>query len=422
MTLLRSLLGRDEKAFTQTADDWSWVREMPLAMVGSLFLADDYTASYYAMWERQLWVRKAVNKLAWDIARLPLKVYRRTPDGRERVTDSPLAMLLLQPNGTKDAGSQFLFIARIVSDLLIYGNAMVTKVQARPGQMPTEMYPSSPRGWFLNDAGQYVRRSPVSGKERTYESWEVMHLMEPGPTEQQFGVSRLESARLTLAIEYAAQTLGAATFRNGARPGGIINVKSGLPSGNDQRAAAIQRFKAEIQTRFGGVSKAGLPAVLEGDVNWLAMSHNLDDSAVVEHRQLTRTEIAAVYDIPQPTMGFLDEANFASIDALDLKYFRDTLSPLVALVEQAFEAQLLRGTVGLEQQYLEFDLNAVMRGALLQRMQAYQIAINSRIMTPDEARQYENMPPMAAEQPEAGLLQFPLNYGVSPTPAGLEGP
>lgn len=431
MTLLKALFPGDEKATTLIPRDDIITSDRlllgdfggSLHLGGSIDLAGGGIGTYEEIVRRQLWVRVAVNKLAYTIGRLPLKTYQRDGATRSRVVDSPLAQLLQKPNDSKESGHPSGFKARLAYDLVTFGNALVVKVQTRPDQPPTQLIPFSPRGWSINPDGNYVYRQ-IDGKEREFQSWRIIHLIEPGPTVNGFGVSRLEAARLTLAIEYAAQRLGVATFNNGARPGGVINVKGGLPSNQQDRAAVMQRFKEEIRRRFGGVENAGLPAVLEGDVSWLSMSHNLDDSAVVDHRQLTRMEVAALFDIPQPAIGILDEANFASVDALHLMFYQDSLGWPIKLIEDAFNQQLIAGVPAFADQYVEFDLNAVMRGSFAQRMQGYLVGINGRIFTPDEVRTWENLPPMADQQPDAGLLQFPLNYGTAPTPPGQgqEGP
>lgn len=421
MTLFRGLF--EQKATSLiVADDIITSNRVLTSMGigdGSITLDADYLASYEEIVKKQLWVRIAVNKLAYTIGRLPLKTYQRgNGNSRERVSDTPLATLLRRPNGTKETGHAAGFQARIAYDLFTYGNAIIVKIQPRPDRAPTELRPFTPRGWTI-DGDTYIYRDPMTGKETSFPSWRIIHLIEPGPTTEGFGISRLEAARLTLAIEYAAQRLGVSFFQNGAQPSSIINVKN-VPEGVD-RAGVVERFKQEVVRRFGGVNKAGLPAVLEGDVTWESIAHNLNDSAVVDHRQLTREEVAALYDIPQPAIGILDEANFASVDALHLMFYQDSMGWPVNLIEDVFASQLIAGVSEFEDQFVEFDLNALMRGSFMQRMQGYATAINARVLKPDEARGYENLPPAAADQPEAGMLQFPLNYGVSPEVPGEAG-
>lgn len=420
MTFLKGLFADTEKATTLTVRDDIITSDRVLGdiygMFGSVALSADYSPTYEEIVRKQLWVRIAVDKLAYGIAGISLKVYERESDtNRRRTSDSPLAMLLDMPSELKEFDTTEKFIARILHDFFTYGNALVVKVQSRPDAVPSELRPVNPRGWTVKD-GEYVYNL-LGGGEKRFKPWQIMHFMEPGPTVSGFGVSRLEAARLTLAIEYAAQQLGAATFENGARPGGIINVKQAIKDPN-----VVERFKSEVMRRFGGVSKAGLPAVLEGDISWLPMSHNLDDSAVVNHRQLTREEIAALYDIPQPALGILDESNFASIDQLHVMLYQDTFRWPIKVIESTFKSQLIRGVPAFAGQYAEFDMNSVMRGAYAQRMAGHLTAINGRIATPDEIRALENLPPMADKQPEAAMLQFPLNYGVSSAPPGQEGP
>ena len=409
MTLLGGLFGQKDATTLAVRDDIitsdRMIGELS-SMFGSLSLSSDYTATYEEIVRKQLWARIAVNKLSYGIGRVPLKTYRKNADGsRERVTDSPLAALMRRPNESKETGHAAGFKARIVYDLYTFANALIVKVQARPDAVPSMLIPVSPRGCMIADNGDYVWNQHLSN-ERRFKPWQIIHLIEPGPTTSGFGVSRWEAARLTLAIEYAAQRLGAATFNNGARPGGIINVKGGLPPGSAERQVAIERFSSEVKRRFGGPDKAGLPAVLEGDVNWLAMAYNLDDSAVVDHRQLTREEIAALLDIPQPALGILDEANFASVDMLHIMLYQDTFGWPVTLIEETFESQLIAGVPAFENQFVEFDMNGVMRGAFSERMAGYVSAINGMVMTPDEARDRENLPRMGGRAAE---LQFPLN-------------
>lgn len=426
MTIMRSLLRRGERATALTVRDDIITSDRLIGAFsglggGSVVLDTDYTANYEEIARRQLWVRIAVNKLAYSIGRLPLKVYAdHERDGRDRLTTGPLAELLRRPNESKETGNAVGFQARLAYDLFVYGNAIVVKAQRRPDRAPDQLIPISPRGFAIRD-GMYVHTHVESGTETVYEPWQIIHLMEPGPTASGIGVSRLEAARLTLAIEYAAQRLGVATFLNGARPGGIIKVND-LPTDPAARSAVMERFKAEVRARLGGVNRAGLPAVLEGNIDWLSLSHNLDDSAVVEHRQLTREEVAALYDIPQPAIGILDESNFASVDQLHLMFYQDSLGWPINLIEEVLARQLIDGVPEFDGQFVEFDLNAVMRGAFAQRMQGYQIGINGRIFTPDEVRGWENLPPMADQQPDAGLLQFPLNFSVSPESSGKEAP
>jgi HK97 family phage portal protein len=411
MTLLGGLFG--EKATTLTVRDDIITSDRLIGdlsgMFGSVTLAADYTATYEEIVRKQLWARIAVNKISYGIGRISLKTYQgEGDDDRERVRNGSLPALIRRPNDTKETGTAPGFLARVAYDLMTYSNALIVKVQARPDVAPSQLRPVNPRGCVIAGNGDYVWNQHLAN-ERRFKPWQIIHIVEPGPTNSGFGVSRLEAARLTLSIEYNLQRHAAATFQNGARPGGIINVKSGLPTSGEGRAAAVERFKSEIMRRFGGPDKAGLPAVLEGDVSWLAMSHNLNDSAAVEHRQLTRDEISGLYDIPPPAIGILDESNFASIDMFHIMFYQDTLGWPIRLIEESLNAQLVDGVSEYAGQFLEFDMNAVMRGDPAARAAYYTAATGRPWMVTDEARVRENLPALGGD---AERLVTPLNMGT----------
>lgn len=382
-------------------DDVVSSMNLPMSVLGAIALSGDYSATYEEIVKSQLWVRIAVNKLSYAIGRLPLKTYERGKDNdRERVSDSPLAQLLRRPNDSKDTGNATGFKARVAYDLHTYANAMIVKVQQGPDAVPDRLIPVSPRGWQIQ-GDEYVHRDTY-GLETRIPSWRMIHIIEPGPAVDGFGVSRLEAARLTLAIEYAAQKLGVAAFRNGGRIPGFISFQGATKD-------TAMAFQEQFRTMYGGVDNAYKMPVVGGDVAFHELSQNMDDSAVVSHRQLTRVEVAALYDIPQPAIGILDEANFASIDALHLMFYQDTLGWPIKLIEDALMAQLVESVPAFENQYVEFDLNAVMRGSFESRVRAYATMITTGQKTPDEVRALENDPPMVDKQPEAGRLLFPMN-------------
>lgn len=406
MTLLGSALkamgwGTNTAPTTLTPLNDVVYSDLPMSVLGTIALSGDYSATYEEIVKHQLWVRIVVNKLSYSIGRLPLKTYERNANGgRERAGDSPLAELLRYPNSSKDTGNSTGFKARVAYDLHTYANALIVKVQARPDVLPTALVPVSPRGWTI-DGNTYVHKD-IQGNETRVPDWRMIHIIEPGPTVNGFGISRLEAARLTLAIEYAAQKLGVAAFKNGNRMSGFISIDGATKE-------TAQAFQEQFRAMYGGVDNAYKLPVVGGDAKFNQFAMDMSDSAVVEHRQLTRVEVAALYDIPQPAIGILDEANFASVDALHLLFYQDSLGWPVKLIEDAFMTQLVRGIPGLENQYIEFDLNAVMRGSFESRVRAYATMITTGQKTPDEIRALENDPPMAAEQPEAGRLLFPMN-------------
>lgn len=405
MTLLTravaSFAGR--KSASPVMQTWNWA--MP--GIGPTAWGDRHGLnwSYAELYRRQLWVNAVVNKLARGIGRLPLKVYQRQANGdRERDTTSALARLLANP-APRVSPTQFK--QAIITDLAVYGNALAIKVGPR-GQLPTQLLTVPPGNWTLAADGTYRWHAP-DGQQREYQPWQVIHWYHYAPDNNGFGLSPMEPLRMTLAIEYGAQRLGVASFENGARPSGALQTDQ------DLKPETITRLKTEVTALHGGVDRAFKPAILTNGLKWQPLSWNLNESAVVDHRKLSREEVCAAYDVPPPLVGILDHATFSNIEEQHLMLYMDTLGPWLTLFEETLQTQLLAGLAGYQDSFAEFDLAEVLKGNIQARYDALNKAVGGPWMAANEARRVENLP--RSSQREADLVRFPLNMSSDPSAA-----
>jgi HK97 family phage portal protein len=371
---------------------------------GDVSLVGGYTASYAAMYRRQPWIHIAVNKLSRGIGRLPLKVY--SGEERERDKSSPLARLLMRPY---PGGTPFGLKSAIVGDLAVYGNAIVIKQGGGRDRPPVALYPVCPRGWAVDERGEYVWRHPQTSAEKRYRPDQVIHFRHWRPGDDALGLSPLEPLRMTLAIEDAAQRLAVANFGNGARPSGVLRTDQ------DISKEKLAELRTGIARMYKGVDKSGLPAILTNGLDWKSMSWDMQQAAVVEFRKLTREEVAAVYDIPPVLLGILDRATFSNVEELHLAFYQDTLGPWTTLIEETLYEQLIAPVPEFAdaERFAEFDMNEVLKGAIAQRYDALNKAAGGPWMTVNEARRVENLP--QADQGEADLVRFPLNMSSEPS-------
>jgi HK97 family phage portal protein len=293
---------------------------------------------------------------------------------------------------------------RIVKNVAIYGNAFVVKL-GMDGEAgtPSELFPAPSIGWKRGNAETYIWTSE-KGDPYTFQRWQVMHYTFWDLDECGFGMSMLEPLRSTLAVENAARRYAVASFKQGARPGSVLKTDQKL---KPETATAL---RTHMETLHGGPDNAFKIAVLEQGLDWAPFPQdNLEDAALINHRQLTQEEVAAVLDVPQPTMGILRNANFASIDMLHTMLYQDSCGPWAVMIEDTTQTDLVDVTPAFKGQFVEIDMNGVMRGDLLSRVRAYATQITSGQKTLDEIRRLENDPPMADTQPEAGRLLIPMN-------------
>lgn len=366
---------------------------------GNIALPDAGSASYGQIYQSQIWVHVVVNKLARSIGRLPLKVYRKTGETRERVTSGSLYDLLAAPSGRL---SPMRWKEHLIADMAVYGNAMLIKVAPNRQGVPLALMPVPPLGWRQQDDGSWSWQS--GGEPRDFAPEQIVHLAHYTPGwmwRRGMAVSPLEPLRQTLAIEYAAQALGVASFANGARPSGV------LQSDQDLKKETLTKLREEIVKLHGGPANQFKPAILSNGLKWQPMSWNLNESAVIEHRKLTREEVAAVYDIPPPLIGILDRATFSNIETQARLMYTETLGPWLTLVEETLQTQLLDDVPEWADHYVEFDLNEVLKGDQEKRFRAYSQALTAGWLTQNEVRALENRP--AVDDPDADVLHRAMN-------------
>lgn len=371
--------------------------------------------SYSGIYRRQLWVSVLVNKIAHASARLPLKVYERTPDeGRPEARDTPYATLLRDPNPELDP---YLFWLWTVSTLNIYGEAFWLKVRDVGGR-PVALVPWHPtrmvdevvdgrRQWSLqrNDG-----RTPIQRRD-------FVHFRFYDPDSLHRGMSPLEPLRDTLENEAGARAANSALWRNGGRPSFILKHPRVVGD------AAVTRLRDQWNDIHGGVGNWAKTAILEEGMEAQKLTFDADELQYIESRKLNREEACAAYDVPPPVVHILDRATFSNITEQMRSMYRDTMAPKLKLLESTIETELRDGRFGDAARepdfgsnvYAEFLMDEVLRGDFEARVQAWATAIQTGQAMPSEARRAENRPFIE------GSDQLLINAAVQPISPPAEG-
>jgi HK97 family phage portal protein len=371
--------------------------------------------SYAQLYRRQPMVHTVVNKLARQIARLPLKVYKpgSQPGERHQVHDGPLVELLGKPAPRVGAASlkQWLSLSP-----LVYGNGLIGKSRPSPAAPPNELrwvpwLRATPRA-HEDDEPIELWEIERSGRSEYLDPDDVIHVAWEAP-DSVLGVSPLEALAVTLKLEDAAQRYGTASFTNGARPGGALVFPENMNVSREERA----EVKDAIHESHGGVDKAFEAMVLGGGVKWEEIAHSARDAELVETRKLTRDEVCAVYDIPGPMIGILDHATFANVTEQHRMLYTTIIGPWLSLAEDAVQHQLIDPEPAFAGQFVKFDLNKVLQGDPRERAVAYRNWMQSGVYTIDELRDREDLPRF--NLPETAKPLIPTNNVAPAGAAGL---
>jgi len=380
-------------------------------------------ADYGSIWRTQPQVRKVVGFLARSIAELNLTLYRRVSDtDRKRVDDHALARAIRHPSGWETSAkmSKTLFFETLVSDRCIFDNAYWLKMRAGDEMRLVPLPPTkvTPYGDDWLAPTSYTFASPKG--PFTLRADQVVHFRGYNPADRRVGFSPIETLRQILLEDMESDRYREQLWRRGARMSGVIERPADAPEWSDPARA---RFMANWRAQWAddGPEAGGTP-ILEDGMMWKQASFSARDAQWLEAKKLTREEVAAAFHVPQPMVGILDRATFSNVADLHKSVYQDTLPPWCVGIEEDIELQLIPEWRDLvdSNAYVEFNLNAKLRGDLIERVRALQSATGAPWLTRNEARALDNRSP----KPGGDELITPLNVLVggqaSPTDSAPE--
>lgn len=374
----------------------------------------DAAASYAKLYRSQPHVRTVVDFLAIQLGQLGIHVYRRVSDtDRVRVADHPLAKLLRAPNpGT----TRYTFIAELVQDWAIYGNAYAIKIR-RPRRLELYRVPATQ----VRPSGDLIPRvytwTLPDGHAVTVAASEMLHLRDYNPDDPVVGLSRLETLRNLIAEDTASTKFREWFWSNGAKLSGWIGRPKEAPKWTPEQRA---QFRDEW-LQFQGPQNAGKTAVLEDGMIFNPVTATARESELVPSRKLTREEVAAAYHVPPAMIGIVEAQGYGSLREQHKALYQDTLGPVVALLEGEIERQLLP-EFSDDDVYVQFNIAEKLQGSFEEEQTALAAAVGAPYMSRNEARARLNLPRINDAAYDAPVTRLDLAEGQqkmegSPPPA-----
>ncbi len=284
-------------------------------------------------YERNPIVYRCVRMVAEAAASVPWRVYL----GREEMLDHPALKLLARPNPS-DVGPAFL--EALISNQLLFGNAYVeaSLIDGEPRELyslrPDRMFVAPGRGGWptayeYTVMGDIIRYEiPAAGVAP------ILHLKLFHPLDDYYGFAPLRAAQNALDVHNAAAGWNKALLDNAARPSGALVYSSPQGLSDEQ----FERLKAELDENFSGSRNAGRPLLLEGGLDWKALSLSPKDMDFIEAKSAAAREIALAFGVPPLLLGLPGDNTRANFEEANRAFWRQTVIPLVARTQKSFAA------------------------------------------------------------------------------------
>ncbi len=325
-------------------------------------------------------VYACVRVLSETIASLPLHVYRRTGQGKEKAMDHNLYYLLHdEPNPEM---TSFVFRETLMGHLLLWGNAYAQIIRDGRGRV-IGLYPLLPDRMDVGrtEQGELYYRYQKEGREYLLRREEVLHI--PGLSfDGLVGYSPIAMAKNAIGMALATEEYGSKLFANDARPSVVLEHPGILKDPAKIRDSWNQIYR--------GSENAHKVAVLEEGMSVKTLSMPPEQAQFLETRKFQIEEICRIFRVPPHLVANLERATFSNIESQSISFIDNTIVPWVARFEQAMQKALFFG--GEKQQYLvKFNLNGRLRGDAQSRAAFYQTMRQNGIMSANDIRELESM-------------------------------
>lgn len=330
--------------------------------------------------------------LSEAISTLPLDSYMRRGGTRLPYRPRP-GYLDFTPPGL----SRITYLSQVMLSLLTDGNAFVATPRDALG-VPLALVPLDPT---MVD----VKRGPGNipfyvVKDQRYSWLDIMHIpgmMLPGDLR---GVSPLKAAREVIDGGRKAQEFGTSFMGNSAVPPAVIEMPE---DPTDQARDRAQRVGETWNKTHGGTANAGKVGVLLGGAKLKTVAVSPEDAQWLDSKRFGVSEIARFYGVPPHLIA--DASNSTSwgsgLAEQNIAFGQFSLRPWSERIEDG-HGRLLTSH-GLPDVFVKLNLDALLRASLSDRYESYQVGIESRFLTINEARRLEDLPPVpwGDEPPES---------------------
>ena len=322
----------------------------------------------------------AVNFIGGTLAGLPLHVYRKTDAGRERDTEGFGATINTAVN---DEMSSFEW-RKYMFEQVLTGGRSITYIERDEGGNVRNLHPIDPNGVLVERkvTSQGFPAKSYRYNQRIFKARDIIDLTFMVKANQLDPRGPIATNKDAIGMAIAASQYGAKAFQSGGIPPAVLQ-------GPFQSGAAASRASEDVAAATAKLAKEGRPIMA------LPLGHELksvgfspEQMQLIELQRFSIEQIARIYSLPPIFLQDLTRSTFTNSEQQDLHFVKHTLKRWIEQAEQEMNLKLFgRGS----DQYVEFNVDGLLRGDFKTRMEAHATSIQNGIRTPNEVRDLENM-------------------------------
>lgn len=379
MSFLAGLLAPTRPKALNPLDDRYFIVGNGAQSLTGLYVDADTALKISAVWAC---ARVISDPLGW----LPLIMYRRLADGgRQRANGHPLYTLLHDQPNVWQTAMEFRKLLTLYALLRGDGIARIIPGPRGPVDQLLPIHPD--RVVEITQGSDYQLRYKVRKPGSLQETEmlladEVFHLRFTS-FDGIRGASVISYARETMGLGLATEQYAARFFQQNATPAGLLRHPGRVDRGGRER------IKAEWESDIGGLGNAHRTAVVAEGIDYTPISLSHEDAQFLQSREFGVEEVARWFGVPLHKIQHNSKTTSwgSGVEEMNQDFTSATLAPLATAWQQTISRDLIIDTTNY---YAEFMFDALNKGRLLDRYQAFHLALTDGWLNRNEVRQIEN--------------------------------
>lgn len=329
-------------------------------------------------------VYRCVNCISDSVAQLPLEIFRINAKGyKKKDRRHSLSRVLNQrPNNRM---TRYSFITLLIQSMLLKGNGYAYIKRDESGRIeqlvfiPAEYVTIIEPTTIVEPVKYQIR-----GVREKIPAGDMIHILNQ-TIDGVVGVSTLEYARHSLGLSQDSERHAANFFGSGCAVGGILTASKHLTE--EQQHQIKHSWVQAFSSRDGETNGV---AVLGADLKYQPVTINARDSQLLETRQFNVIDICRFFGV-SPVKAFdLTKSSYSTVEATNIGFLTDTISPLLEKIELELETKLFPG----EDVDVRFDVSQLLRADKQSMAQYYSTMFQNGFMNINEIRRELDLPPV----------------------------
>lgn len=338
--------------------------------------------------------------LSETIGKIPLKYYKQTEKGRIRAQPTEAGILMtIRPNPYMTPTTMW---TTVEQNCQHYGNGYIW--------MRTQFIPSAYGGEYhfldmwpmqsncvtpiMDDIGvfggagklYYQYSDPKTGKQYLFKNSEVLHFKTWYSFDGLMGEPVRHILKATVDGASESQSYMNKLYEQG------LTASMAMQYLGDLEDEKIRKLQKKFADKLTGPQNAGKVVPVPIGLTLTPLNMSLTDAQFFELRKYSALQIAGAFGIKPNQINDYEKSSYANSETQQLAFLVDTMSYRLKNYEEEINGKVLLPSEIEGQNFYKFNEKAILRTDSKTQMENLAKAVNNGIYTPNEAREYLDVP------------------------------